>query len=112
METQIAKSRPGVISLIVLLGAAGYIGKAFVEELERRHYHYLPLSRKTVDYAKFDTFTRFLRETRPAFVINAAGFTGKPNVDACETTRTDALAGNTLLPQTIADACATVGIPW
>ena len=44
--------------------------------------------------------------------INAAGYTGKPNVDACETARADTLQGNTLLPQTIAQACAAAGIPW
>src|SRR5208282_2509775 len=31
---------------------------------------------------------------------------------ACENAKADALAGNTLLPQTIAHACATAGIPW
>src|SRR5262249_39053274 len=105
-------SPPKILPLIVLLGAAGYIGQAFAEELERRQYHFLPLSRKNVDYANFDTLARFLRERKPAFLINAAGFTGKPNVDACETTKSDTIAGNTLLPQTIADACAAEEIPW
>ena len=45
-------------------------------------------------------------------MINAAGYTGKPNVDACETARAETLVGNTLLPQTIAQACAAAGIPW
>src|SRR5262245_666019 len=112
MESNGAKSSSTVLPLIVLLGAAGYIGQAFAEELERRQYHFLPLSRRSVDYANFDTLVRFLRNTRPAFVINAAGFTGKPNVDACENTKSDTIAGNTLLPQTIANACAAVGVPW
>ena len=42
----------------------------------------------------------------------AAGYTGKPNVDACELDKAGTLAGNTLLPQTIAHACAAAGIPW
>jgi dTDP-4-dehydrorhamnose reductase len=46
------------------------------------------------------------------FVINAAGYTGKPNVDACELDKAGTLAGNTLLPQTIAHACAAANIPW
>ena len=54
----------------------------------------------------------FLKAKKPGFVINAAGYTGKPNVDACELARADTLAGNTLLPQTIAHACAAAGIPW
>jgi hypothetical protein len=44
--------------------------------------------------------------------VNAAGYTGKPNVDAYETARVDTLVGNTLLPQTIAHACAALNIPW
>jgi len=54
----------------------------------------------------------FRSERKPAFLINAAGYTGKPNVDACEAARADTLAGNTLLPLTIAHACAAAGIPW
>src|SRR5436190_960892 len=111
MESTGSKSS-AVLPLVVLLGATAYIGQAFAEEMERRHYHFQPLTRKNVDYANFDTLVRFLRETRPGFVINAAGFTGKPNVDACESTKSDTVAGNTLLPQTIANACAAVGIPW
>ena len=54
----------------------------------------------------------YLREKKPAFVLNSAGYTGKPNVDACETARADTLQGNTLLPLMIAQACATTGIPF
>jgi len=53
-----------------------------------------------------------LKAKKPEFVVNAAGYTGKPNVDACEIARADTLAGNTLLPQTIAHACAALNLPW
>jgi dTDP-4-dehydrorhamnose reductase len=55
---------------------------------------------------------RWLRAHRPAFVINAAGFTGQPNVDACEVRRDDTLLGNVELPRTLGRACAEVGIPY
>ena len=32
---------------------------------------------------------RLIRETKPTFLINAAGYTGKPNVDACEKHKAD-----------------------
>jgi dTDP-4-dehydrorhamnose reductase len=98
--------------MILLLGAAGYIGEAFAKEMQRRKLDFMPLSRAQVDYARFDLLLEFLRARKPAFVVNAAGYTGKPNVDACELHKADTLAGNTLLPQTIAHACAAVGIPW
>ena len=98
--------------MILLLGATGYVGEAFAKELGRRKKEFLPLSRQQVDYTRFDVLLEFLRANTPSFVINAAGFTGKPNVDACELDKAGTLAGNTLLPQTIAHACMAAGIPW
>ena len=98
--------------MILLLGASGYIGSAFAQELQRRKMNFVPLARAQVDYTRFDLLLEFLRVKKPAFVINAAGFTGKPNVDACELDKAGTLAGNTLLPQTIAHACAALNIPW
>src|SRR3954465_4791409 len=101
-----------MIPLIILLGASGYIGQFFAQELERRQISFLPLTRKNVDYTRFETLLAFLRERKPTFLINAAGYTGKPNVDACEAARAETLAGNTLLPQTIAQACDVAKLPW
>ncbi|HSY19397.1 MAG TPA: sugar nucleotide-binding protein [Candidatus Acidoferrales bacterium] len=98
--------------MILLLGATGYVGEAFAKELARRKKEFVPLSRKQVDYTRFDVLLEFLRANTPSFVVNAAGFTGKPNVDACELDKAGTLAGNTLLPQTIAHACMAAGIPW
>lgn len=98
--------------MILLLGSSGYIGEAFVAELQRRKQEFIPLSRKQVDYTRFDLLLDFLRAKKPSFVINCAGFTGKPNVDACELDKAGTLLGNALLPQTIAHACAAAGIPW
>ena len=102
----------GPNDMILLLGASGYIGEAFARELRRRQLPFQPISRKEVDYTRFEALLNLLKSKKPEFVINAAGYTGKPNVDACEAARADTLAGNTLLPQTIANACAAVGIPW
>lgn len=99
-------------SSILLLGASGYIGKAFAAELSRRGRPFVPISRAESDYTQFGPLLQLLRETQPSFVINAAGYTGKPNVDACELAKADTLLGNTLLPQTIAHACIAAEIPW
>jgi dTDP-4-dehydrorhamnose reductase len=98
--------------VIILLGASGYFGQAFEQELLRRQWPYRPVSRKHVDYTHFETLVSLLRESKASFLINAAGFTGRPNVDACETARVETLAGNTLLPLTAANACAATNIPW
>jgi dTDP-4-dehydrorhamnose reductase len=98
--------------MILLLGASGYIGEAFAKELQRRKKDFLPLSRKQLDYTRFEPLLEFLKSKKPEFVVNSAGYTGKPNVDACEIAKADTLAGNTLLPQTVAQACAAAKIPW
>ncbi len=98
--------------MILLLGASGFIGSAFAAELHRRQTPFVPLARAQLDYTRFELLLGYLRRERPVFVINAAGYTGKPNVDACETARADTLLGNALLPQTIAHACAAAEIPW
>jgi dTDP-4-dehydrorhamnose reductase len=98
--------------MIVLLGASGYIGQAFAQTLGERRQTFTALSRKELDYTRYDLLLDFLRQTKPHFLINAAGYTGKPNVDACELAKADTLAGNTLFPQSVAHACLVAGTPW
>jgi dTDP-4-dehydrorhamnose reductase len=98
--------------MILLLGGTGYIGEAFARELKRRGSTFRNMSRREVDYTRFDALHNFLKARKPEFVINCAGYTGKPNVDACETAKADTLMGNTALPLTIAAVCAAVNIPW
>jgi len=98
--------------MILLLGGTGYIGEAFARELQRRNEDFITLSRRDVDYTKFEVLLQYLQAKKPSFLINSAGYTGKPNVDACETAKADTLVGNTLLPQTIAHACAVAKVPW
>lgn len=88
------------------------MGRAFAGELERRGWNYVGISREKVDYTRFERLRGLLDSVRPEFVINAAGYAGKPNVDACEQARAETLSGNTLLPQTIAHACAVEKVPW
>lgn len=98
--------------MILLLGASGYIGEVFAKELQRRKINFLPVTRHDVDCTRFIALLEFLKKTKPEFLINSAGYTGKPNVDACEDKKAETIIGNVLLPQTIAHACAALKIPW
>ena len=98
--------------MILLLGATGYVGQAFASELKRRRENFVSLSRSRVDYTKFQPLFDYLNSNKPSFIINAAGYTGKPNVDACETAKAETLQGNALFPQALANACAALDIPW
>ena len=98
--------------MIVLLGNTGYIGQAFETALHQRGWPCRTLSRSELDYTQFGLLSQFLRDTKPEFLINAAGYTGKPNVDACELHWADTLQGNALFPATVAHACASLDIPF
>jgi dTDP-4-dehydrorhamnose reductase len=98
--------------MIVLLGSTGYMGQQFVSALQERGWAFVAPSRAQWDYTRFDLLSSYLEKTKAEFLINAAGYTGKPNVDACERNWADTLQGNTLFPATVAHACESVGIPF
>ncbi|MDB6053258.1 MAG: dTDP-4-dehydrorhamnose reductase [Verrucomicrobiales bacterium] len=98
--------------MIVLLGHTGYIGSAFFQVLHERGIPFVSPTRKEMDYTDFGTLFSFLQKLKPTFLLNAAGYTGKPNVDACEIARADTLQGNSLFPAMLAHACQMLNIPW
>ena len=98
--------------MIVLLGGSGYIGQAFQRQLKAAGQPFANLSRKDADYTRLETLIAELKKRKPEFLINAAGYTGKPNVDACEIHKTECLDGNSVLPGTVAMACSELKIPW
>jgi UDP-glucose 4,6-dehydratase len=98
--------------MILLLGASGYVGQAFSNELRRRRWSFIPLTRRAIDYTSFDLLFDYIRKMRPEFIINAAGYAPNLNVDVCEMAREEILCANVLLPQTIARACLMTNTPW
>jgi UDP-glucose 4,6-dehydratase len=96
--------------MIFLLGASGYVGGAFQRELVRRGLRHEALARATLDYSRFRVLAEALKQHRPKLVIHCGGFTGKPNVDACETARSETILGNIVLAQTVAQACDAAGV--
>src|SRR5688572_2390916 len=98
--------------MIYLLGGSGYVGSAYQALLARKNLPFRNLRRAEFDYTDQAALTELLRREKPEFLINAAGYTGKPNVDACELHKTDCLFGNGVLPGRIAQACSDAGVPW
>jgi dTDP-4-dehydrorhamnose reductase len=98
--------------MIVLLGATGYVGAQFAAALRGLGWPFVAPTRAQMDYTRFDLLRAFLRETKPEFLVNAAGYTGKPNVDECEQNKAGTLQGNTLFPAAVAHACASLDIPF
>lgn len=97
---------------IWILGASGYVGGAYQRLLDKKGVAYRTLPRSDLDYYNVSTLTDALREAKPAFLVNCAGYTGKPNVDACELHKTETLLGNAVLPGILRQACEATGTPW
>ena len=98
--------------MIYLLGGSGYVGNAYKAYFTRKGISFRSLSRSEVDYTNLNTLTAALQAQKPEFLVNAAGYAGKPNVDACEFHKSECLAGNAVLPGIIAQACEAANVPW
>jgi len=98
--------------MYLILGSTGYLGSHFLKYLRNIGETVRGLSRSEIDYTNSDELRSLLNEIKPRFLINAAGYTGKPNVDACESDKSECLFGNAVLPGRIRTACEEVGIPW
>ena len=84
--------------MIIILGGSGYVGTEYQQLFRERGIDFINLARADLDYTDTYVLTRFLKDKRPEFLINAAGYTGKPNVDACETDKANCLFWNAVLP--------------
>ena len=98
--------------MIDLLGGSGYVGSAYQALLTRKGRPFRNVRRADFDYTDQAALTALLRREQPGFLINAAGYTGKPNVDACELHKSECLMGNAVLPGIVGQACADAGVPW
>src|SRR5271166_4357673 len=87
--------------MILLLGASGYIGRAFAGELRRRGHCFIPLTRRAFDYTRFDYLFDYLRTMRPVFLVNAASYEAAPGGAMAEGEREKMMAANAILPQMI-----------
>jgi dTDP-4-dehydrorhamnose reductase len=98
--------------MIYLLGGSGYVGNAYQALFRTKGIAFRNLRRADIDYTDVATLRSELLRERPEFLINAAGYTGKPNVDACEIHKAECLLGNAVLPGIVAQACEEAKVPW
>ena len=98
--------------MFLILGGNGYVGKAFQNHFAMQGLPFEVVSRSKFDYSNEAKLQQLIDDRRPEFLINAAGYTGRPNVDACELHRTECVAGNAVLPGVIRAACEKAELPW
>jgi len=98
--------------MIILCGSNGYIGSEFKRQLELLKIPFFawPNSHKTT-FQDLENWYDDAGYPLIGGVINAAGYTGKPNVDACELDKNSTLHGNIIWPQILTDWCMLNDIP-
>lgn len=89
--------------MILLFGPNGYIGSEFKKQLSERKIQFISWqgARKT----SFDQLQTLFKFNKINYVINAAGYTGSPNIDACELNKSETFYGNVLWPQMLVHFC-------
>ena len=96
--------------MIVILAKNGFVSKKFLSI--SHSYNVLGISRNDFNYLDPKLLSEYIKSKNVKFLINAAGYTGKPNVDACESAKHDCLQGNSVLPGIIREVCEDLKIPW
>lgn len=92
--------------MILLFGSTGYIGSEFKRQLEQKQIQFKcwPNAANTT----FSDLEKWYKEAGYPMidtVINAAGYTGKPNVDACIKNKDTTIHANIIFTQILTDWC-------
>lgn len=93
-----------------ILGAGGYVGTALRHYCDAQGVSYVALGR--THSVNPETLAKAIQDAGVDCLINCAGYTGKPNVDACELHKSECLEGNGVLPGIVRQACEQAEIPW
>jgi dTDP-4-dehydrorhamnose reductase len=96
--------------MIGLCGSTGFVGSAFVRFFQNRNLPFVPIPSAQLRDA--NSARTALQQSGITRLINCAGFTGKPNVDACEHQKAECLQGNAVFPGLLRQACLELGLPW
>jgi dTDP-4-dehydrorhamnose reductase len=98
---------------MIILGKNGYITSSLAKLcMMTRSFDVQFVSRTEVNYLNGSILKSYLQDVNASCVVNAAGFTGRPNVDACEEAKYECLQGNAVLPGIIRQVCEDLKIPW
>jgi len=102
----------GKFNTNVAVFGAGFVGTA-LQDLKKSH-NVVVFNKKEHEYHEPDKLLEILNDIlwKPDVVINACGYTGRPNVDACEDDKAKCWDLNVNLPVTMATMCKALGIPY
>jgi len=97
--------------MILLLGASGYVGQAFSANLQSRGLPYEAPSHVELDATSKEAVVRMVAALNPDYVINAIGYTGRPNIDSTEQEKLRTLSANTVTATVLGEVLGEANIP-
>lgn len=90
----------------VAIFGGGYVGSNLFKEVQKSYkLESFLIDRKKLDYTSEKDLRSFFEACEPNYVVNCVGFTGRPNVDACEVNRESTYQLNVQLPILLAKLC-------
>lgn len=92
---------------ILIFGAGGYFGQHFTKFFQKQGWEVIT---ERVDIRDFNAVENSLQKFSPDVVLNAAGKTGRPNVDWCENHREETMLVNVSGAINVATACSLQNI--
>lgn len=90
---------------LLLFGSKGFLGQEFLKL-------YPEAVCPSVDIADSLAVSAVFEQEKPDVVINAAGKTGKPNIDWCEIHRIETVRGNVTGPLVLLEECVKRSLYW
>jgi 3,5-epimerase/4-reductase len=94
-------------NVYLIFGKNGWIGGKITELLKEQGKKYFLADSRT--YNREDVIKE-IELYKPTHVLNAAGVTGRPNVDWCESHKVETIRTNVIGCLNLADICAEKGI--
>ena len=95
------------IKFLVFGGKTGWIGQMIMEDLSKEGYACESADSRLENR---ESILQEIEEKKPTHIINAAGVTGNPNVDWCETNKQATLRSNIIGALNLADVAYIKGI--
>lgn len=93
--------------VLVFGGKTGWIGGLMVDMIKEEGIEVLAASSRLQNR---ESVAKELDEVKPTHVLNAAGITGRPNIDWCEINKPETIRTNVIGTLNLADLCLERGI--
>jgi len=97
----------------VLILGDGYVGRnLFRSAKESQDVEYQIHSRDTLDYSNISLLNKYILNNDITHIVNCFGFTGRPNVDECESRKEECWNLNVTLPLQISKLCDSLCVNY